>query len=84
VLSASALQLYSMKEARWSWWQTRCDCLDTKTKKDYVLIELSGYNLRNNISHALMFRENYLLIYTHWIFIIILRIGAYQISIKSK
>lgn len=50
----------------------------------YVLMEISGYNLRNNISHALMFRENYLLIYAHWIFIIILRIGAYQISIKSK
>jgi|GEM_PF-512772 len=50
----------------------------------YVLIELSGYNLRNNVSHSLMFRENYLLIYTHWIFIIILRIGAYQFSIKPK
>jgi len=50
----------------------------------YVLIELSGYNLRNNVSHALMFRENYLLIYAHWIFLIILRIGAYQFSIKPK
>jgi len=50
----------------------------------YLLIELSGNNLRNNISHALMFRENYLLIYAHWLFIIILRIGAYQFSIKSN
>lgn len=50
----------------------------------YVLIELGGYNLRNNISHALMFRENYLLSYGHWIFIIILRIGAYQLNIIKK
>jgi soluble cytochrome b562 len=50
----------------------------------YVLIELGGYNLRNNVSHALMFRENYLLSYGHWVFIILLRIGAYQISIKPN
>ena len=50
----------------------------------YVLIELGGYNLRNNVSHALMFRENYLLSYGHWVFIILLRIGAYQLSIKSN
>jgi len=49
----------------------------------YVLIELGGYNLRNNVSHALMFRENYLLNYGHWIFCILLRIGAYQISIST-
>lgn len=48
----------------------------------YVLIELGGYNLRNNVSHALMFKQNYLLVYAHWIFIIILRIGAYQFKIK--
>lgn len=50
----------------------------------YVLIELGGYNLRNNVSHALIFRENYLLSYGHWIFIILLRIGAYQFSINPK
>jgi excisionase family DNA binding protein len=50
----------------------------------YVLIELTGYNLRNNVSHALMFRENYLLIYAHWLFVILLRIGAYEFSIQSK
>ncbi|OGH38549.1 hypothetical protein A3F59_01970 [Candidatus Roizmanbacteria bacterium RIFCSPHIGHO2_12_FULL_38_13] len=50
----------------------------------YVLMEISGYNLRNNVSHALMFRENYLLIYAHWLFIIILRLGAYQLSIKTQ
>jgi DNA-binding transcriptional MerR regulator len=50
----------------------------------YVLIELGGLNLRNNISHALMFRENYLLSYGYWIFIIILRIGAYPLSIKTE
>lgn len=50
----------------------------------YVLIELGGYNLRNNVSHALMFKENYLLIHAHWIFIILLRIGAYQFSINQK
>ena len=49
----------------------------------YVLIELGGYNLRNNISHSLLFRENYLLSYGHWIFIILLRIGPYQFSIKT-
>jgi len=50
----------------------------------YVLIELGGYNLRNNVSHALMFRENYLLSYGHWVFLILLRIGAYQFSINQK
>lgn len=50
----------------------------------YVLIELSGYNLRNNVSHALMVRENYLPVYGHWLFIILLRIGAYQFSINPK
>lgn len=50
----------------------------------YILIELGGYNLRNNISHSLLFRENYLLNYGHWIFIILLRIGAYQISLAPK
>lgn len=50
----------------------------------YLLIEVGGDNLRNNVSHALIFRENYQLVYAHWIFIIILRIGAYQISINPK
>lgn len=50
----------------------------------YVLIELGGYNLRNNVSHALIFRENYLLSYGHWIFIVLLRIGAYQLSISPR
>jgi len=50
----------------------------------YVLIELGGYNLRNNVSHALMFKENYLLNYAHWIFLILLRIGAYQFSINPE
>lgn len=50
----------------------------------YLLIEVGGDNLRNNISHALIFRENYQLAHAHWIFIIILRIGAYQISINPK
>lgn len=50
----------------------------------YILIELGGYNLRNNVSHALLFKENYLLSYGHWIFIILLRIGAYQFSINPK
>lgn len=50
----------------------------------YVLIELNGYNLRNNVSHSLMFREHYSPIYVHWIFLILLRIGAYQFSIQPK
>lgn len=50
----------------------------------YVLIELGGNNLRNNVSHALMFRENYLPIYGHWLFIILLRIGAYQFSVGAN
>lgn len=50
----------------------------------YVLIELSGHNLRNNVSHSLMFKENYMFSYAHWVFIILLRIGAYEIGINKK
>jgi excisionase family DNA binding protein len=50
----------------------------------YVLIEIGGDNLRNNVSHCLLFKKHYHLIYAHWLFIIILRIGSYQFSIKKS
>jgi DNA-binding transcriptional MerR regulator len=51
----------------------------------YILIEVAGINLRNNIAHSLIFRENYRLFYAHIIFLIILRIGAYEFNpIQNK
>lgn len=49
----------------------------------YVLIEPVGYNLRNNIAHTFLLRQNYLLIYAHLIFLIILRIGNFKLSPKE-
>jgi excisionase family DNA binding protein len=51
----------------------------------YVLIEVAGINLRNKVAHSLIFRENYRLFYAHMVFLIILRIGAYEFnSIQPK
>lgn len=50
----------------------------------YVLVEVGGNNLRNNVAHSIMFKENYHLIYAHWLFLIILRIGSYQFTISSN
>ncbi len=44
----------------------------------FLLIEPSGYNLRNNIGHCLIQKEDYNLSNLHFLFLILLRLGNYK------
>ncbi|MDD4110728.1 MAG: DUF4209 domain-containing protein [Clostridia bacterium] len=48
-----------------------------------VLTEKSAYNLRHQVAHSLMVYDNYSIVYANLLFIIILRLGKYQLN-KTK
>jgi hypothetical protein len=51
----------------------------------YLLTEPIGHNLRNNVGHCLIQKEQYSLLNLHLLFIILLRLGNYKFEIaKSK
>lgn len=50
----------------------------------YLLTEPAGINLRNNIGHCLIQRENYSIMNLHLLFLIILRLSGYKIEYKQN
>lgn len=51
----------------------------------YLLTEPIGHNLRNNVGHCLIQKEQYSLLNLHLLFIILLRLGNYKFELpKSK
>lgn len=51
----------------------------------FVLVEQVGYNLRNNVAHALMFPQEYSRYKAHLLIIMLLRLGKYStINLKEN
>jgi len=50
----------------------------------YLLTESAGKNLRNNIGHCLIQRESYDILNLHLLFLIILRLGGYELKPIQK
>lgn len=51
----------------------------------YLLTEPIGHNLRNNVGHCLIQKENYSLLNLHLLFLILLRLGNYKLeTVKNK
>jgi hypothetical protein len=55
---------------------------DLRLLMRFLLTEPSGHNLRNNIGHCLIQRENYNFLDLHLLFLIILRLGNYNFEKK--
>jgi len=50
----------------------------------FVLVEKAGYNLRHRIAHSLMLFSEYQINYMHLLFLILLKLGKYDLRPKMN